>query len=245
MAEKRMFSNRVIESTDFLDLPHATQNLYIHLSMHADDDGIVNNAKMIVRMTNCRPKDYKNLVDNGYIIELSDKLCVIKHWKINNYLRADRYTPTIYREALKQLALIDKEYILKADCDGIQVGIPIGDTNGIPSIDKRSIKERSEEKDQEELSLIYDEFCEKLSTAYPQNRFDKNEAYQYWKRRVIDFEEMSYQDASNKIGRAVWNYLKSFESEEDLKFVPKLSNLLGKDYETYVLPLIEEKTSND
>ena len=237
-----MFSNRVIESTDFLDLPHSTQNLYIHLSMHADDDGIVNNAKMIVRMTNCRPKDYKNLVDNGYIIELSDKLCVIKHWKINNYLRADRYTPTIYREALKQLALIDKEYVLKADCDGIQVGIPIGDTNGIPSIEERSIEEKSREKDKEELSLIYDDFCERLSTpsnsglAYPQNRLDKSEAYQCWINRVIEFEEISYQDASNKIGRAVWNYLKR---EEDFKFVPKLSNLLGRDYEKYILPLIK------
>lgn len=65
MAEKRMFSNRVIESTDFIDLPHSTRNLYIHLSMHADDDGIVNNAKMIIRMVNCKLKDYKNLVDNG------------------------------------------------------------------------------------------------------------------------------------------------------------------------------------
>ena len=241
MAEKRMFSNRVIESTDFIDLPHSTRNLYIHLSMHADDDGIVNNAKMIIRMVNCKLKDYKNLVDNGYIIELSDKLCVIKHWKINNYLRADRYTPTIYREALKQLALIDKEYILKTDVACDTIGIPACDTIGICKEDK----DRKEDEKEDVFFLIYDEFCEKLSTAYPQNRFDKNEAYQYWKRRVIDFEEMSYQDASNKIGRAVWNYLKSFESEEDLKFVPKLSNLLGKDYETYVLPLIEEKTSND
>ena len=69
MASKRMFSSKIIESADFLNLPHSTQNLYIHLSMGADDDGIVNNAKIVMRMTGCKPKDYQKLIENGYIIE--------------------------------------------------------------------------------------------------------------------------------------------------------------------------------
>ena len=41
MANRRMFSARVTESTRFLKMPASSQNLYFHLGMHADDDGVV------------------------------------------------------------------------------------------------------------------------------------------------------------------------------------------------------------
>lgn len=50
MAEKRMFSMKIIDSDAFLDMPLSTQALYFHLSMRADDDGFLNNAKRIMDM---------------------------------------------------------------------------------------------------------------------------------------------------------------------------------------------------
>ena len=40
MAERRMFSRSVVESARFLKMPVSSQNLYFHLVMNADDDGI-------------------------------------------------------------------------------------------------------------------------------------------------------------------------------------------------------------
>ena len=50
MAEKRMFTKKIVDSDAFLDMPLSTQCLYFHLNMRADDDGFVNNPKKIQRM---------------------------------------------------------------------------------------------------------------------------------------------------------------------------------------------------
>ena len=59
MAQKRMFSNLVVGSDDFLEMPDSSQNLYFHLSMQADDDGFVDNWKSIMRMTGKKEDDLK------------------------------------------------------------------------------------------------------------------------------------------------------------------------------------------
>ncbi len=49
MANKRMFSNQIINSDVFLDMNMSAQALYFHLNMNADDDGFVSPRK-IMRM---------------------------------------------------------------------------------------------------------------------------------------------------------------------------------------------------
>lgn len=125
MAEKRMFSNKVIETDSFLEMPDSTQNLYFHLSMNADDDGFVAKPKSIMRMTGKKEDDMRLLITKSFIIPFESGVIVIKHWRINNYLRADRYKETIYREEKQQLSINEKgEYEL-----GIPVGIPVVDPN--------------------------------------------------------------------------------------------------------------------
>ena len=87
MAERRMFAKNVIDSDLFLDMPLSTQALYFHLSMRADDDGFLNNAKKIMRTINANQNDYDLLIAKAFIIQFDDGICVIKHWRINNYLR--------------------------------------------------------------------------------------------------------------------------------------------------------------
>ena len=122
MAEKRMFSKKIIDTDWFMDMPASTQNLYFHLSMRADDDGFVANPKRIIKLVGASEDDYKLLIAKKFIIVFDSGICVIKDWRINNYLRADRYTETIYQEEKSQLSLGENEEYL--------VGIP----NGIPLV---------------------------------------------------------------------------------------------------------------
>ncbi|MDU7069430.1 MAG: phage replication initiation protein [Clostridium perfringens] len=107
MAERRMFSKTIIDSDIFLDMPLSTQALYFHLSMRADDDGFVNNPKKIQRMIGCGDDDLKLLIAKQFIIPFESGICVIKHWRIHNYIQKDRYKPTLYQGELEQLE-VDK-----------------------------------------------------------------------------------------------------------------------------------------
>lgn len=98
MAERRMFARSVIESDQFLDLPHSAQALYLHLGVNADDDGFVSNYKMIMRCCNAGPSDLEDLIRAGFIIRFESGILVIRHWNISNYIQKDRYTPSLFTE---------------------------------------------------------------------------------------------------------------------------------------------------
>lgn len=107
MAERRMFAKTIIDSDAFLDMPLSTQALYFHLSMRADDDGFLNNPLKILRMVGGNQNDYDLLKAKNFIITFETGVIVIKHWKMHNYLRADRYKETVYLEEKSKLTLKD------------------------------------------------------------------------------------------------------------------------------------------
>lgn len=110
MPIRRMFSKEILESDSFLSMPHSTQILYVHLSMNSDDDGVVNNPRSIARMMNANDDDIKLLVAKRFIIPIAEsEIIVIKHWKINNYIQKDRYTPSKYQKELALLELDEKK----------------------------------------------------------------------------------------------------------------------------------------
>ena len=113
MAERRMFAKTIIDSDLFIDMPTSTRLLYYDLNMRADDDGFVNSPKKIIRMTGASQDDLKLLIAKQFVIPFESGVVVIKHWKIHNYIRKDRYIPTICQEELMQLSENDsKEYVL-------------------------------------------------------------------------------------------------------------------------------------
>lgn len=121
MAQRRMFSKTITNSSQFLMMPQSSQNLYFHLGMNADDDGFCEHFT-IMRMTESKPDDLKILQAKGFINVFDDKVLVIIDWKENNYLRSDRYTPSkyleVYKEELKRLS------------------------SGIPTVDKVATQDR-------------------------------------------------------------------------------------------------------
>ena len=138
MAQKRMFDKSITNDDNFLDMPVSSQVLYFHLSMNADDDGFINNWKSIMRMTGTKEDDLKVLIAKQFIIPFDSGVIVIRHWRINNYLRSDRYKETQFKTELRQLSLGEnEEYLLEN-----KVGIPLVDTDK-NRIDKNSIEENN------------------------------------------------------------------------------------------------------
>lgn len=77
MASRRMFSSRVTESTRFLKMPATSQNLYFHLGMHADDDGVVE-AYPVMRLTRATEDDLKILISKGFASEITNDLVALR-----------------------------------------------------------------------------------------------------------------------------------------------------------------------
>ena len=103
MADKRMFTKKIIDSDAFLDMPLSSQALYFHICMNADDDGFVNNPRRIARLIGASEDDLKLLVMKRFLLAFPSGVVVVKHWRMHNTLKSDRYHPTDYREELNSL----------------------------------------------------------------------------------------------------------------------------------------------
>ena len=102
MSERRMFSKRIVNSARFLKMPAAAQMLYFHLGMNADDDGIVEGFN-VVRVTGCTEEDLRLLEDRGFVQILNEDLVThLTDWEVNNKIRADRRTESIYKDLLTE-----------------------------------------------------------------------------------------------------------------------------------------------
>src|SRR3990167_6189721 len=108
MAQRRMFTLKIVDSDAFLDMPVSSQLLYFHLSMRADDDGFVSNPKKIMKIIGSQEDDISVLFVKRFVLPFESGVCVIKHWKIHNYIQNDRYSPTQYIRERAMLE-IDKE----------------------------------------------------------------------------------------------------------------------------------------
>ena len=98
MAERRMFAKTIVTSDAFLDMPLSARCLYFTLGMFADDDGFVNNPKSIMRQVGACTDDLNLLLLKRFILSFESGVIVIKHWRIHNYIRSDRYKETKYIE---------------------------------------------------------------------------------------------------------------------------------------------------
>ena len=124
LAERRMFAKTIIDSDAFLDMPLSTQSLYFHLSMRSDAAGFINNPKKIQRMIGASDDDLKLLIAKNFIIPFESGIVVIKHWKIHNYIRNDRYKETVYKEEKQQLTEKENKSYTLNKTTGITSGIP-------------------------------------------------------------------------------------------------------------------------
>jgi hypothetical protein len=116
-----MFAKTIVTSDAFLDMPLSARCLYFTLGMFADDDGFVNNPKSIMRQVGACTDDLNLLLVKRFILSFDSGVIVIKHWRIHNYIRNDRYKETKYIEEKSTLMLDDKGAYTEWDT----VGIPL------------------------------------------------------------------------------------------------------------------------
>lgn len=104
MAKRRMLSLSVIESGKFLKMALSSQALYMHLVVHADDDGVVE-AYSVMALIGCQPGDLEILITKGFVTILRDEdlIAYINDWLEMNTLRADRKIDSKYKELLLKI----------------------------------------------------------------------------------------------------------------------------------------------
>ena len=103
MAERRMFSKKIIDSARFIKMPTSSQALYFHMGVRADDDGVVEGYN-VMRMIGATEDDLKVLVAKGFVTILNEDLVAyINDWKEHNLIRADRKIDSIYKDLLLQI----------------------------------------------------------------------------------------------------------------------------------------------
>lgn len=202
MAERRMFAKTIIDSDAFLDMPMSARLLYYDLGMRADDDGFINAPKKIMRLIGATTDDMNILIARKFVIPFESGVVVIKAWRINNYLRSDRYTETKYLEEKSNLTVDERGMYHTTSTIGIPDGIPVvyPDTvsTGKDRLDKDSIGEDS--KDDEVSSLRSDTSCGEPSKSAtppkepPEPVFikiplnDKTE-YEVTEKKVAEYQE--------------------------------------------------------
>lgn len=146
MADKRMFAQSIVLSDVFLDMPMSARCLYFTLGMLADDEGFIGNPKSIMRQCGATDDDIKILLAKRYLLTFESGVIVIKHWKINNYLRQDRIHETTYLEEKATLIEDEKGAYTEANKQlGCQVAdsCPSNDRLDKNSIDKNRLDKNS------------------------------------------------------------------------------------------------------
>ena len=222
-----MFAKTIIDSDAFLDMPMSTQALYFHLSMRADDDGFLNNPKKIQRMVGATEDDLKLLIAKNFIITFESGVIVIKHWKIHNYIRNDRYKPTVYQE--------EKDLLTLKDNGSYSLGIPNGyQTETQVRLGKDSIgyiKENTKRKVFVKPTIEeIEEYCKQRNNGINANAFyDFYESKDWYigKNKMKDFKACirTWEQRKPKEARQEWldkEIKKQDPTEEELKEMNEL-----------------------
>lgn len=175
-----MFTQKITESDAFLEMPLSSQAFYFHLCMNADDDGFVKNPKMLAKLVGASEDDFKLLVMKSFVIMYDTGVIVIKHWRMHNILRKDRYTKSNYLEERNQLYIKENGAYTLDETKGEKlpgnqmatkwqpVGNPVKDSIGKDSIEEESIEKEKGTNvpkkktvyfpDNEELENAFQEF---------------------------------------------------------------------------------------
>lgn len=122
-----MFTKKITDDDHFLNLSSPAQALYLHLSMNADDDGFCNQITASMFKAHASVTDLEALLKNRYIYQFDSGVIVIKHWRMANALRKDRYTPTAFKNEMAMLKVGENgAYKLPDNNDMVAERLPNG-----------------------------------------------------------------------------------------------------------------------
>lgn len=257
MAQKRMFDKVVTTSDDFLELSAEAQCLYFHMGMLADDDGLSKNYRSYMKLIGATNEDLQSLIDKSFIYKFDSDVIAIKHWKINNTVRNDRYRPTIFQNEFSRLDIADNNEYIMLDTNGIPDGSQMDTKNSIDknSKDKISKEKNSLEKKREEMNNVVEK--REDVTILSGNDVVVKDVIDYLNKKI----NSSYNWENGKIKSLVNNWIekgykildfqividKKFDEWKDTKMVVHLNpyTLFGDKFENYYNQPVKKKTLND
>lgn len=172
MAQRRMFSRKITETDRFLEMPLSSQALYFHLNMGADDEGFIDKAKTIQRTIGASDDDMKLLIAKGFLIPFDSGVVVIRHWRIHNYIRSDRFQSTLYQSEKAQLEFdksktADLKPLENVIPNGYQMDTQVRVSKG--SLDEDSLTTYPTALDNEEEDIPYKEIISYLNEKANRN----------------------------------------------------------------------------
>ena len=145
MAERRMLAKSIIESDMFSNMPLDAQMLYIRLNLAADDDGFVSNPRAVMRMCGASDDCMRILVSKKFVLSFEvgdDFVFLIKHWRVHNYLRSDRYKASTFKSLLRDVYYDENKAYSLTPGDGHVPCVQDMDTNGIPTVYQMDTQDR-------------------------------------------------------------------------------------------------------
>ena len=142
MAQKRMFTMKIVDSDAFLDMPLSTQCLYFHLNMRADDDGFIGNPKRIAKLIGANDDDLKLLIAKRFVLLFEDGVIVIKHWRMHNTLSKNRHHETQYFKEKRTLLLKDN------GAYSLNTGTPIDDSRLLEMSERQTATQNCKKDEQ-------------------------------------------------------------------------------------------------
>lgn len=260
MAERRMFTQKIVDSDAFLDMPLSSQALYFHLNMRADDDGFVNNPKKIQRMIAASEDDLKLLIAKRFILSFENGVVVIKHWRMHNLLRKDRYNPTQYVAQKNTLQIKDNgAYTEKAlelpedtmtttwQPNGNQTATQ--DRKGKDSIVQDSIEKGNVEDTCQQIADIFNSLCPSLPSVrtLSQTRIEKLKTLLNT-YSLDDFRELfiTAEDSDFLKGKNKRNWTATFDWLIEDQNIPKVleGNYDNEDEFAFVDRMVFESAAN-
>lgn len=222
-----MFSQKIVESDHFTDMPLSSQALYFHLGMVADDDGFVNAPKKLIRAIGASEDDMKLLIAKRFILSFDSGVVVVKHWLMNNTIRKDRYNPTQYQDEMSQLDVKDnKSYTEKPLFSTIPDNGNQMATNGIPSgnqmatqysiveysIVESSVVESTETQGPAPTPITYDTLIPQYGKAFVDERVERAKKYKNTNMDTVakwckeDYEHQKKTNSFNNFPQRKYDY---------------------------------------
>ncbi len=252
MAQRRMINKSIAQSDAFLDMPVSSRELYFQLLLEADDDGFVNSPLKIMRTVGASKNDIELLIVKKFLLDMDDGIVVIKHWRIHNWIRQDRYKETLYQDKMERLEVTengDYKRVLSNDIPSGNQMVPTGTRSiGKYSIGKYSIGKVNNTNAQNKVSSQFDvtKSFEMFWNTY-NKKVAKPKALSAFKAKCKD--EKTFTEIMQGLNKQA----KAYKWNEDNQYQPYASTWLNQERwkdETYgkvdkYAKYFEDATMND
>lgn len=244
MAQRRMFSKKIVETDLFMEMSPTAKLLYFYLNMSADDDGFVGNPKTIKLISGATDDDLKILIAKQFIIPFDSGVIVIKDWKIHNYIAKDRYNETQYIKEKSELSVEENGSYTKC----IQDVVHFDDTGKVRLGKKNTMSDKSDNVPYSEIiSYLNEKAGRSFKNTAAHKKFIKarwSEGYKLedfkkvidnkvidWTGKTINGQPAEkYLQPSTLFGAKFDNYLNQIPVVKSKKGVPEWSGYQKPEY---------------